>query len=110
MNTWLLIFLCGFITFFIRFIPLSGILNFKATKNYDNFINIIPIVVLTPIIFQAIFFTPNNEFSILFNAKLFAAIVGIFVSLFLNNVLYTIIIGMSVFWILNEIISNYLPI
>jgi hypothetical protein len=25
-------------------------------------------------------------------------------------VLYTIIIGMSVFWILNEIISNYLPI
>ncbi len=107
MNTWFLICLCGFITFLIRFLPLSGILNIKGSKNYIRLIQIIPIVVLTPIIFQAVFFVNNYEIIIIYNSKLYAAIIGVLISFLFNNVIYTIIIGMSSFWIINEIISNF---
>ena len=107
MNTWLLIFLCGFITFLIRFLPLSGLLNFKGSNNYIRLIHIIPIVVLTPIIFQAVFFVSHDEIVIAFNSKLYAAIIGVIVSLLFNNVIYTILIGMSAFWIINEMISIF---
>ena len=88
MNTWLLIFLCGLITFFIRFIPLSGLLNFKGSKTYLRIIEIIPIVVLTPIIFQAIFIVSENDISILINPKFYAALVGVIISFYFKNVIY----------------------
>ena len=31
MNVWYLIFLCGFLTFLIRFIPMSGFINFQGS-------------------------------------------------------------------------------
>jgi len=106
MNTWSLIFVCGIITFFIRFIPLSGILNFKGSKTYIRLIQIIPVVVLTPIIFQAVFFISKNNIVLLNNPKLYAAVFGIIVSFYFKNVIYTIIIGMTSFWILKEIIFS----
>ena len=104
MNTWLLIFLCGLITFFIRFIPLSGLLNFKGSKIYLRIIEIIPIVVLTPIIFQAIFIVSENDISILINPKFYAALVGVIISFYFKNVIYTIIGGMLSFWIIKGIL------
>lgn len=104
MSTWVLIILCGLITFLIRFAALSGIFKFNASANYIKLIQVIPIVVLTPIIFQAVFFISNNEFSIIDNSKIYAAFIAIITAIFLKNVIYTIIIGMSSFWIINEII------
>ena len=106
MNTWLLIILCGCITFGIRFIPLSGILNFNASKTHMHLIQIIPVVVLTPIIFQAVFFVPSDGIVILNNPKIYAAIFGIIVSFYFKNVIYTIVVGMTSFWVLNEMIFN----
>tara|TARA_Y100000746_G_C15251095_1_gene345640 strand:+ start:242 stop:565 length:324 start_codon:yes stop_codon:yes gene_type:complete len=104
LSIWVLIILCGLITFSIRFVALSGLLKFKASNNYLRLIQIIPIVVLTPIIFQAVFFISNNEFSIIDNSKFYAALIAIIISIFSKNVIYTIIIGMGSFWIINEII------
>ena len=104
LSTWVLIILCGLITFLIRFAALSGIFKFNASANYIKLIQVIPIVVLTPIIFQAVFFISNNEFSIVDNSKIYAAFIAIITAIFLKNVIYTIIIGMSSFWIINEII------
>ena len=106
MNIWALIFLCGTITFIIRFIPLSGLLNFKGSKTYIRLIQIIPVVVLTPIIFQAVFFVSNNDMLILNNPKLYAALIGVIVSFYFKNVIYTILVGMASFWILKEIVLN----
>ena len=99
----MLIILCGLITFLIRFVALSGFLKFKASNNYLRLIQIIPIVVLTPIIFQAVFFISNDELSTIDNSKFYAALMAIIVSIFSKNVIYTIIIGMCSFWIINEI-------
>ena len=44
MNVWYLIFLCGILTFLIRFIPMSGIINFQGSALYAKVINLIPIV------------------------------------------------------------------
>ncbi len=107
MSTWGLIFLCGIITFFIRFMPLSGLLNFKGSKNYIRLIQIIPVVVLTPIIFQAVFFVTNNNILISNNPKLYAALIGIIVSFYFKNVIYTILVGMISFWVIKEIIFNF---
>tara|TARA_B100000579_G_scaffold120009_1_gene96593 strand:- start:1215 stop:1538 length:324 start_codon:yes stop_codon:yes gene_type:complete len=107
MSTWGLIFLCGIITFFIRFMPLSGLLNFKGSKNYIRLIQIIPVVVLTPIIFQAVFFVTNNNILISNNPKLYAALIGIIVSFYFQNVIYTILVGMISFWVIKEIIFNF---
>ncbi len=106
MNTWALIFVCGIVTFLIRFFPLSGILNFKGSKTYIRLIQIIPVVVLTPIIFQAVFFISKNNIVLLNNPKLYAAVFGILISFYFKNVIYTIIIGMTSFWILKEIIFS----
>ena len=107
MNTWALIILCGFITFFIRFMPLSGLLNFKGSKNYIRLIQIIPVVVLTPIIFQAVFFVSSDNILILNNPKLYAALIGIIVSFYFKNVIFTILFGMVSFWLIKEIVFNF---
>ena len=107
MNTWALIVFCGIITFFIRFMPLSGLLNFKGSKNYIRLIQIIPVVVLTPIIFQAVFFDKSNSILILNNPKLYAALIGVIISFYFKNVIYTILVGMISFWIIKEIIFNF---
>ncbi len=104
MNTWVLIIICGVITFLIRFAALSGFFKFKASTNYLKLIQIIPIVVLTPIIFQAVFFVSNNDFLFIDNSKVYAAFIAIISSIFLKNIIYTIIIGMSSFWLINEIV------
>ena len=38
MNVWYLIFLCGFLTFLIRFIPMSGVINFQGSTLYAKVI------------------------------------------------------------------------
>ena len=50
-----------FLTFLIRFIPMSGVINFQGSTLYTKVINLIPIVVLTPIIIQALMFDKSGE-------------------------------------------------
>ena len=93
MNIWLLIVLCGIITYLIRFIPLSGIINIKGSQIYLKIVNLIPIIVLTPIIVQAILFN-NNKIILSNNFEIYSAILAIIVAFLFKNEILTIIVGM----------------
>ncbi|WP_443643699.1 AzlD domain-containing protein [Candidatus Levibacter sp. Uisw_134_01] len=104
--TWLTIVLCGFFTFLIRFIPLSGIISKKLYPNIKSSLQYIPLVVLTPIIFNGLSIFENNIISISENFKLYSAIIAVLAAIVFNNVLITITLGMLSFLLM----SNFLNI
>ena len=103
MNVWYLIFLCGVLTFLIRFIPLSGLIKFKGTALYLKVINLIPIVVLTPIIVQALFFDKNGDLIENVNFEIICGFLAILTSILFKNVMTTILLTMIIFLILTNI-------
>ncbi len=100
---WSLIILCGVITFLIRFIPLSGIFSIDLPLSVKHTFKYIPLAVLTPIIVNDLSIIENNNFFLIENFKLYAALIAIIVSIIWNNVLATISIGMASFLILSNI-------
>ena len=100
---WSLIILCGVITFLIRFIPLSGIISSDLPLSVKHTFKYIPLAVLTPIIVNGLSIIENNNFFLIENFKLYAALIAIIVSIIWNNVLATISIGMASFLILSNI-------
>ena len=100
---WSLIILCGVITFLIRFIPLSGIISSDLPLSVKQTFKYIPLAVLTPIIVNDLSIIENNNFFLIENFKLHAALIAIIVSIIWNNVLATISIGMASFLILSNI-------
>ena len=59
--TWLLIILCGVITFLIRFIPLSGIISSDLPLFVKQSFKYIPLAVLTPIIVSDLSIIENKN-------------------------------------------------
>ena len=100
---WSLIILCGVITFLIRFIPLSGIFSSDLPLYVKHTFKYIPLAVLTPIIVNDLSIIENNNFFLIENFKLYAALIATIVSIIWNNVLATISIGMASFLILSNI-------
>ena len=100
---WSLIILCGAITFLIRFIPLSGIISSDLPLSVKHTFKYIPLAVLTPIIVNDLSIIENNNFFLIENFKLYAALIAIIVSIIWNNVLATISIGMASFLIMSNI-------
>ena len=100
---WSLIILCGVITFLIRFIPLSGIISSDLPLFVKQSFKYIPLAVLTPIIVNDLSIIENNNFFLIENFKLYAALIAIIVSIIWNNVLATISIGMASFLIMSNI-------
>ena len=100
---WSLIILCGVITFLIRFIPLSGIFSSDLPLSVKHTFKYIPLAVLTPIIVNDLSIIDNNNFFLIENFKLYAALIATIVSIIWNNVLATISIGMASFLILSNI-------
>ena len=103
MTVWYLIFLCGVLTFLIRFIPLSGLIKFKGSELYLKVINLIPIVVLTPIIVQALFFDKNDDLIENVNFEIICGFLAILISILFKNVMTTILLTMIIFLILTNI-------
>ena len=100
---WSLIILCGVITFLIRFIPLSGIISSDLPLSVKHTFKYIHLAVLTPIIINDLSIIENNNFFLIKNFKLYAALIAIIVSIIWNNVLATISIGMASFLIMSNI-------
>ena len=100
--TWFAIILCGSFTFLIRFIPLSGILPKKLPSNIKSLFKYIPLIVLTPIIFNGLSVFENNSIFILENFKLYSAIIAVFAAIVYNNVLITISLGLLCFLLMSN--------
>ena len=103
---WLAIIMCGFFTFLIRFIPLSGIIPKKLYPNIKPSLQYIPLVVLTPIIFNGLSVFENNIIFVTENFKLYSAIIAVLAAIVFDNVLVTITLGMLSFLLM----SNFLTI
>ena len=103
MNVWYLIFLCGFLTFLIRFIPMSGVLNFQGSTLYAKIINLIPIVVLTPIIVQALIFDKSGTIINSVSFEIICGVLAVLISILFKNVMITILLTMMFFLILTNI-------
>ena len=99
MSVWYLIFLCGVLTFLIRFIPLSGLIRIKGSGLYLKLINLIPIVVLTPIIVQALFFDRNENLIETVNFEIICGFLAILIAISFKNVMTTILLTMLIFLI-----------
>ena len=100
---WSLIILCVVFTFLIRFLPLSGIFSSDLPLSVKHTFKYIPLAVLTPIIVNDLSIFENNNFFLIENFKLYAALIATIVSIIWNNVLATISIGMASFLILSNI-------
>ena len=100
---WSLIILCGVITFLIRFIPLSGIISSDLPLSVKHTFKYIPLAVLTPIIINDLSIIENNNFFLIENFKIYAALIAIIVSIIWNNFIATISIGMASFLIMSNI-------
>ena len=99
---WTTIFLCGLVTFLIRFVPLSGVLTKEIPPILKNTFKYIPLAVLTPIIVTDLSIIENNNLYLMDNYKLYAAIVAIIVAIVSNNILVTIFVGMASFLIMSN--------
>ena len=104
MNVWYLIFLCGFLTFLIRFIPMSGVINFQGSTLYSKIINLIPIVVLTPIIIQALIFDKSGAIINSVSFEIICGVLAVLISILFKNVMITILLTMMFF-----LIYTFLP-
>tara|TARA_B100001057_G_scaffold457365_1_gene505592 strand:- start:278 stop:604 length:327 start_codon:yes stop_codon:yes gene_type:complete len=103
MNVWYLIFLCGLLTFLIRFFPMSGIFNFQGSELYIKVINLIPIVVLTPIITQALMFDKSATIINSVSFEIICSFLAVLISILFKNVMITILLSMMFFLILTNI-------
>ena len=99
---WTTIFLCGLVTFLIRFVPLSGVLTTEIPPFLKDTFKYIPLAVLTPIIVNDLSIIENNNLYLMDNYKLYSAIVAIVVAIVSNNIFVTIFVGMASFLIMSN--------
>lgn len=90
----------GLLTFLMRFIMLSDIAPRKLPETFREASDFIPIAVLTAIIVPAVLTGEDNNFMLLDNPHLPAAIVAIVVALISRSVVLTIGVGLSTLWLL----------
>ena len=102
---WASIILCGIITFLIRFVPLSGIVQRELSPKIQDSLKYIPLAVLTPIIFNGLSILENNQFFIFENYKLYSALIAVIVAIMINNVFATIFIGMLSFLLITNFLN-----
>ena len=100
MIIWASIFICGFLTFLMRFIPISEFMPKTMPPLWIEAMRFVPIAVLTAIITPAILI-PNGETIMLAgNFRLPTAILAIMVALWTRSVVATLIAGMGCIWLL----------
>ena len=92
--------IAGLLTFFMRFIMLSGIAPRKLPATFREASEFIPIAVLTAIIVPAVLTGEDNNIMLLNNSHFPAAIVAVVVALISRSVVLTIGVGLSTLWLL----------
>ena len=89
--------------FFNKIYPNVGGYKFSRFSTlYTKVINLIPIVVLTPIIIQALMFDKNDEI-IKISFEIICGVLAILISILFKNVMITILLTMIIFLILTNI-------
>ena len=98
---WLIMVATGIFTFGTRFIMLSSAARRKFPAWIGEALNFVPIAVLTATIVPAVLIDPvSQNFSILDNPRLLAALIAVAVALITRQVITTIGAGLATLWVL----------
>ena len=89
--------------FFNKIYPNVRVINFQGSTLYTKVINLIPIVVLTPIIFQALMFDKSGEIINSISFEIACGVLAVLISILFKNVMITILLTMMFFLILTNI-------
>ena len=101
MSLFVLMCLCGALTFSARFLPLTGLLPAKLPAWFERAMYFVPIAVLTPIITHSVMVTADSGIAFSDNLRLPAAGLAILVALLTRSVIITLIVGFACLWGLN---------
>ena len=100
MNSWILIFYCGLITFFTRFSMIALLKKEMFNNRIREILSFVPSAIFPAIIFPAIFLDNTGSLIIEDNPKIFAAFIAVLIGVISKNILATIFSGLTAYWIL----------
>lgn len=98
MSLFVLMCLCGGLTFLTRFLPLTDLLPEKLPAWFERAMHFVPIAVLTPIIVHSVFVSEQSGISLVDNVRLPAAGLAILAALISRSVIITLISGFTCLW------------
>ena len=101
MIIWFSIFICGLLTFLMRFIPISEFMPKTMPKLWVQAMRFVPISVLTAIIVPAVLIPDGQSIMLSDNLRIPTAILAVFIALWTRSVLATLIVGMGAIWLLS---------
>lgn len=97
LTMWYLIFICGFLTFLTRFLPLTGLLPKQLPPLAERIMHYVPVAVLTPIVIYGVFL-PDGNLALADNMRIYAALFALAAALITGRVTITIVVGMASLW------------
>mgnify|MGYP003952436299 CR=1 FL=1 len=97
---WILIFISGLITYFLRFSMISLIKKDMLSEKIKIVLSYVPSAVFPAIIFPAVLLDNSGSYADYNDPKIIAILVAIFVGYFSKKIITTILSGLISYWII----------
>ena len=97
---WMVMILCGLLTFSMRFAMFSDLAPKQLPGWLEEALSFVPVAVLTAIIVPAVIISPEGGLMLAGNLKLPAALVAVTAALVTRSVMAAIASGLGSLWVL----------
>ena len=97
---WILIFLAGFITYFLRYSMISFIKKDMLNEKTKTLLGYVPSAVFPALIFPAVLLEESGSFVSYDDPKIIAILVAMIVGLISKKIIATILSGLISYWII----------
>ena len=97
---WILIFLAGLITYFLRYSMISFIKKDMLNEKTKTLLGYVPSAVFPALIFPAVLLEESGSFVIYDDPKIIAILVAMIVGLISKKIIATILSGLISYWII----------
>ena len=96
---WILIFLAGLITYFLRYSMISFIKKDMLNEKTKTLLGYVPSAVFPALIFPAVLLDNSASFVSFNDPKIIAILIAMLVGFFSRNIVATIISGLVSYWV-----------
>tara|TARA_B100001758_G_C18286568_1_gene544627 strand:+ start:698 stop:1009 length:312 start_codon:yes stop_codon:yes gene_type:complete len=97
---WILVFISGLITYFLRYSMISLIKKDMLSEKTKTLLNYVPSAVFPALIFPAVFLENSGSFVSYDDPKIIAILVAMLVGYFSKKIIATILSGLISYWII----------
>ena len=97
---WILIFLAGLITYFLRYSMISFIKKDMLNEKTKTLLGYVPSAVFPALIFPAVLLEESGSFVSYYDPKIIAILVAMIVGLISKKIIATILSGLISYWII----------